>query len=416
MNLNKAFSRMFSLLCFLGFLLQLQQVSDLYFHFYTTSKTEFQIQEVDNYQSLVFCPRWLDVLDRNQLLNKYNTKLVTPKSDKELDQILGSLTIKQILELTPTVSTVILDCMIREDNISAPMSIDKKECHKIFKVIKSVNGERICYTFMPRVRMNYSVGNVASSQSWTNIVYQISLNPILGNTFLAFFISEFIDPETENDPLDSRLYQIKVQNIDGLNKSRFAVYGEKITIHRLPPPYDTKCTPGHDRELCFEECLVAKLQIINKTSWSGFHSEMLEKTMLTSLDLYNYSRSKTIVRSFHLCHSSCKLKTECSTHFSRTAVHVYRASTMAVISMVPAGPNLNLHSVPFVTLIEYVVQIGSCFGVWFGLSIMSINPSKWKISRIKNSTSIVINNRPRRLFVLTKIKKQVETGTCVNSS
>ena len=232
---------------------------------------------------------------------------------------------------------------------------------------------------------------------------------------MAFFISSFIDPDKEDDPLDSRLYQIKVQNKDKLNKSRFAVYGEAIKVHRLPPPYDTKCTPGHDRESCFEECLIAKLEVINRTSWSGFHSEKLDKKMLTALDLYNYSTSKIVVTSFHTCHSSCKLKTECSTHFSRTAVHVYPASTMTIISMVPAGPNLSLYAVPFVTLIEYVVQIGSCFGVWFGLSIMSINPSRWKIFQTKNSTQTVINNRPRRLFVESKIRKQLETRSGANN-
>ena len=155
MNLNRVSSRTYSVFCFLGFLFQLQQVSDLYFHFYTTSKTEFHIREVDDYQSLVFCPRWYDILDSKQLLTKYGIQLVAPKSDQEMDRLLGSLTIKQILELTPAVSTVIYDCMIREDNISAPILITKEECYRIFKVIQSVNGERICYTFIPRVRMNY---------------------------------------------------------------------------------------------------------------------------------------------------------------------------------------------------------------------------------------------------------------------
>ena len=124
---------------------------------------------------------------------------------------------------------------------------------------------------MPNVGLNFSVGQVASSKYFTNIVYVIYVKRNMLASKFAFFISWTTKRRLANGPLDSRPYQAKVLNQITLNESSFSVYGESAEIHKLPPPFDTKCTPGHQREKCYEKCLNQKLVLINRLSWSAFH-------------------------------------------------------------------------------------------------------------------------------------------------
>ena len=408
MNTKGIFSCFFLVVCLLGFVFQLQQVSELYFRYQTSSKTELQIREVEDYQTIMYCPRFADLLNRTNF-QKYGLRPTPPTSLQDLEKDLNSFTIKDILELTPREDDAIYNCYLTKDvkgNTSAMLFLQHHQCYEYFEVTKSVNGERICYSFMPRKRRSYSVGDAASSQTHTNTVYQIVLNPILSKTILGYFITYLVDPEKEIDPLYSRMYQARIWNTFTLNQSRCGIYGESINIHRLPPPHDTQCTPGHKSEVGYEHCLVQNFQSINRLPWSGFHKHKQNIKMLTSSDLSNLTMSSLTAFWFKKCHAKCKLKIECQIEFSRTSAHDYRnrnnlyESNFAIISMIPIGPHISVRTVPILTLVEYIIQIGSCIGVWFGLSIISFNPVKWRILQKNNSTSRVIHNHPRRLLFL----------------
>lgn len=413
MNIKGIWSCFFLMTCLLGFVFQLKEVFELYFRYQTTTKTELQIREVEDFQTTMYCPRYIDLLNRTNF-QKYGLRPTLPTSPQEFEEDLNSLTVKDILELTPREGDAIYNCYLTNDitqNTSATLSLQHRQCYDYFEVIKSVSGERVCYSLMPRKKQTYSVGDTASSLNHTNTVYQIYLNPILAKTMLAYFITHLVNPEKQLDPLDSRIYQARIWNTFTLNQSRCAIYGESIHIHRLPPPYDTQCSPGHKREVCYEDCLLQSFRTINRIPWSGFHKHKQNIKMLTSSDLRNLTISSLTTFWFKKCHSKCKMKTECQIEFSRTSAFEYQnrndlyVSNFAIQSMVPIGPHFSLHTVATLTLVEFIIQIGSCIGVWFGLSIISFNPVKWKILQKNNSTSRVINNHPRRLFVWSNIRR-----------
>ena len=413
MKFTSICSRVFSITCLFGFLLQLEQVSELYFRFLTSSKIEYRMREVDNYQTISFCPRFIDLLDRT----RHKEYGIQPKGPRKLDDIIkeiSTLTIKDILDLTPAESNVINDCTIRGNKLSAPVRLNQSECEKFFKVVKAVNGERVCYTFMPPKEANYSIGDVASSQTHSNTVYVLNLKPSLGKSIIAFFISYYHGVDGKIDPLDSRPFQAKFRNTRTFNQSKFAVYGDSTEIIRIPPPFDTMCTPGHNREACYEICLIDKFKTINRVPWSGYHRLHLEEKMFTALDLKNETMADVATKSFQECHSSCKFKRECFTQFSKTTIQEYLDtfySNLAISSMVPTA-HIVVAAVPCHSLIEYIIQIGSCFGVWFGLSIISINPMKLFINPRKlfrrNSSAVtrVVDAHPKKIFRLSKLLRR----------
>ena len=415
MNFQKISSRVFSFICFLGFLIQVEQVSELYFSFETRSRTMYQIREADYYQTIMYCPRFADLIDKSAMNNDHNTSLSRESTQqylRDLHLMVSKLTIKEILELTPLELHAIQECDIRRRKMSNPTYLKKKQCDAFFRVIKSVNGERICYTFIPKTRAIYSVGSVATSLNYLGVVYQIIPNPYICNSVVAIFISSSFMTDRNGslkDPLHSRPFVAKLYNINSFNHSRFLVYGESIEIHRLPPPYDTRCALGHDQEVCQEECLIEKLKAIDRMPWSAFHREKLDVRILSSVDLERETVSNYTENSFEECLILCKQKNECLTRFSRTTVEQYQAETCSISSMLPSLPHMLLHAVPSLNTVEYIIQLGSCFGMWFGLSIISFNPVKWKAMQKKDRLRVVINTQGR-LFKITKTTAQQQSS------
>ena len=399
MNFRKIVSWIFSLICLLGFLVQVQQVSDLYFRYQTTSRTVYQIREIDYYQSIMYCPRSTDLLNRKNY-KRYGIWPQAPTNLLEVHLELSKLKIKDILDLTPPESDVIDACTIRNGKLFKPLEFKQKDCQAFYKIVKSITGERICYTFIPRLSANFSVGDVAASVTHISIVYQINIRPNISKSSHAFFISTITDPyESLKNCLHSRLFQANTENLKTFNNSRFAVSGDSIEIRRLPSPHDTRCTPGHDREFCYENCLAYKFRVINRLPWSGFHSQKLNMTMVTDIDFVNVTTSNYVDSSVTECHFRCKLQTECLTQFSRTTAQEFNANAFYLSSMLPLSPHMSLNSVPSLNLVEYIVQVGSCFGIWFGLSIFSVNPVKWGMKILfKNSIHRRNKNRHKRLF------------------
>ena len=393
MNIKRIVSRIFSFICLLGFVFQVQQVSDLYFRFETTSRTVYQFRETDYYQSIIYCPRFMDLIDRKRL--KEVGKSLSEGSLEDYLRGLSSLAIKDILELTPSESQVIHNCMVRVGRMSSATVMNQKECEAYFRVIKSVRGESICYTFMPSVWAKYSVRYVASSLTHTSIVYELHVEPSIAESYVAFFINSPTESIGDSkDPLHSVPFQALALSNHFL-QSRFAVYGDSIEIHRLPPPFDTNCFPGHDQEICYEACLAEKFQAINRFPWSGFHRKKLNMTMLTPIDFRNETIARFVDISLEKCHFRCKMRSECLIRFSRTTIQEYTAERLTLASMLPTLPHMSLYAVPFLKLIEYIVQIGSSFGMWFGLSISSFNPMKWRYSRKKKIPRTVVHNQRR---------------------
>lgn len=97
---------LFSLICLSGFLLQVQQVSELYFRFVTTSITMFKILEVDHYQTMIYCPRSVDLLNKtNEVFgNTENLPLTLEQVENKLSNLCMRCPCKQI-QYTTQVST-----------------------------------------------------------------------------------------------------------------------------------------------------------------------------------------------------------------------------------------------------------------------------------------------------------------------
>ena len=400
---RRILSVVFSLMCFSGFLFQLDQVSEVYFQYKTSSKTDIHVLHEENYHTIVFCPRYIDMLDRSRY-REFGLLPVKPQTNTEFYDELSSLTIKQIFDLTPPTTDVILSCEVRSDNLSDVIFMNSSECHQFFQIFKAISGELVCYMFMPRMKTKYSVGNAASSVTHLTSAYHLVLNSSLAKSTLSFIISHFVDPDNFKDPLHSRMFGIMLNNAKTFVKSGLNVYDQETNVNRLPDPYDTRCIPEHDRQICHEDCLANKFRLVNRATGSGYHHKPLDLKIMTHKDYENKTLEKIASDGYNECHL-CRVKTECNTKFSKTTVVEQEYNRLLVRSMVPSGAFTSITTVPLLTLIEYIVQVGSSIGVWFGLSVLSFHPTKWKKMIKPRKQGENVDTHPRRLFIVSKIPK-----------
>ena len=331
---------------------------------------------MESYPNLMYCPRYLDLLDRSNH-KEYGLYPAPIINNKGIAAEMSLLTIRQIMELTPS-SNLIRECTVRNNTTFTAITRNSSECEKLFTVTKSVNGERVCYTFTPRNSSSYSISGVATSATHTGNVYVLLLSNLIAKTISAHVISPS-ELDTYKDPLYSRHFAGKVSKYNTFTKSLILVYVESTYIRRLPPPYDAKCTPGHEKEKCYEDCLTEKFEAINRTTWTGFHRDQIDMKMFSPLDFDNESMNTVAENSIRDCSQKCKVKKDCVTKFSKTSVQENESTMFYILIKVPSAPHTFINSIPYLSPMEYIVQVGSCFGVWFGLSIISFNPVKCKL-------------------------------------
>ena len=379
MNFHREFAAaIFILICASGCLVQVHQVSDVYFKYRTSTKTQYVVKEVENYQTLVYCPRFTDILNRTRY-KEYGILPQPPQRLKYVYREIGNLTIKDIMELTPKASETMNGCLVRNSNSSGKLrDLNSTECYGLFSVRKSINGERVCYSFVPLTRVNYSVGDAASALTHETIAYELHLSSCIGRAYVGVLVSHFIDLNIDLDPtpLISRMYGAKKDNINTFKESLFFVYGESYQIFRLPLPYERGCISGHSQQGCYENCLSKKLRTINRASFSEFHTQPLDIKLLTWNDFKNKTMVKMTKRIYQECHVNCKTKLDCYMDFAVSYAKENTSPTKSFmfLSMIPKAPYISAHSIPLLNFVDYLCHVGSSLGIWFGLSIFSLDP------------------------------------------
>jgi hypothetical protein len=376
MEIKKSFSILFKILCLLGLVYQVLQVSYYYFRFITTSRVAYEIHEIEFYQTMVVCPRTMDVLDRSEENVKKYGIAAQREGFKYPLEVLSTLTTRDMFHLTPKTDKLITDCALRLDSSLSDPWYAKDNCNDLFDVHKSISGERVCFSITPKYITNYSLGHVASYLTFQNIAYMISFKGNLLEKAAMIQLMSYTYPRHEyHAPLYTRIYSKFINNFQGdLSNMGIDLYGQSVAVEKLPPPFDTWCVRQFDRLECYEDCMLRQFVRIDRIPWSSFISEPTDLKIFTYLDVRNVTKKFIAESASDHCQKQCKLKNECNTTLTITSFLYHSSSNLFVDSMIPCGPHIQLTSVPYMTLIDFIVQIGSSFGIWLGVSMLACCP------------------------------------------
>lgn len=205
------------------------------------------------------------------------------------------------------------------------------------------------------------------------------------------------------------------------NYYRFQLTYVTLDILRLPSPYDTHCldysTTGVFSAIeCRNDCLLNKtLKEVKKipfsiTVWNAseiykatieygefndetdetidyyskrqaYYMSMMNYKHVNNLDIADPSVTKELVNIENICNTLCS-RPDCRDVLTMTKIgydYPKKENSPEMIPLrfevlVPTKPVLQIvHNVK-ISWTEYVVSVLSCFGIWFGLSILSVNP------------------------------------------
>ena len=313
----------FFLICFLGLTYQLYRVSQHYFSYETNSNIGFHVTEVSRFPTTVFCSRWRDIIVDQKRLYDFTVN-TTPPAEKGVKYgrskvglfgrgVVLRPKIKDIFDSTPPVTKSIAYCMIRRGDMNIATDLGPSDCYDEYHVSKAVIGELMCYFFSRKSIETFPAGDIADSYYHTNKVHDVTLTKELSvskvGLFASYFPNVLEDGKLDSFPVVSKQYGVQILRETFIN-SNFFLSAIQTNVTLLPPPHDTKCSPGHGRQRCYQECLITRMKKINRVPWSSFIPEPLDMEMLLPEDLVNETVADHASQSFRHCHLECKLKTQ----------------------------------------------------------------------------------------------------------
>lgn len=199
------------------------------------------------------------------------------------------------------------------------------------------------------------------------------------------------------------------------NKNILRVSYETLEIERLEPPYDTWCHRYPYRSAQIDQTLKQiqnqTMKILNYSTSDVMISEQLNARLLSSDALKNNETLTKMYRDIVERYKSIKLPNTCLYRSNIPKIYTVRYSGLGFSVMWPNGFNIQNVARPKFVLIDYIVYLCSCIGIWFGLSALSlfdIAISKMNIGRPESRserTHSVDRHAMRRLNrVESKIK------------
>ena len=373
--------------CLLGCIYQVSHVSRNYFAYKTTTQVLSNTSNIIRYPSIILCSRVSDFVNNSQLAN-YSTAAT---------QWFNDLTIRQLHQLTPAASESILSCFLRNELYIKAQRSDI--CHQYLNVSKSIIGHNICYHFKARSDLKYSINEVANALNYSYFVYAVLLKEEFSQMtqlYMPAYYSDqsFLEMGEVTFPVNSRKFGeplIHYRNNESLLINRPSEEVFKL----LPPPYDTDCVDNNTK--CFPSCMINRtVSLMKRFPFTEAASEYFSRQaingeikILSERDLEdagNSSKWKQILKS---CSDKCSKQTCRMSVTSNTVFATH--NTIGLLSVqavplflsvgIPSSYGKEITSVADMSWIEYVSGLTNCLSIWFGISIIAVNPLKYIVRK-----------------------------------
>ena len=398
---TKLLNVFFMILCSTGFLYQMTEISLEYFAFETTTRVTFQIDAHFNDPAIVFCTRYTDIIDRTHY-RKYGIYNESRYNYTEILSDNSNLTISHIFQLTPDPSDAMISCYLRENDYGI-QGYSRDQCYELFQVTKYQEGAFICYLFRTKnVDSKFNCDKAALAYINMNDMYIISLHPRFKQSnsvkLISFIPSRHSNPILNLPGTSRRYYSFILRYGNDFSQSfkrnYFQISGDVYSITRLERPYDTNCMKNPEKSdfACYRRCNIAAFKTHNLFPSNEFTIEPLPMKHMNTKAVSNKTLLQDVKIKSNICQEKCKQKS-CYDPYSVTSISVsgnLRNDRVSIVSSCSNRPATIIQFVPKISFMEFILYISSSLGIWFGISIFSINPfknSRMKLMAIIKQTS-----------------------------
>lgn len=362
-----------------GFLVQVIQVSQKYFAYTTSTQTKLSMAQHLDRHDIAICIRYNEILDIERLKQETGITIVEMDGNHTFEEAMMNeekLTIKQIFDYTPSSDDLMEGCMFRPNNwdINVP---NASICGQYFHLSRYFAQERMCYVIRPAQTFDLRRSSVTLSTFYPYVIFAIQfnsklemanmVNAIAFNGSLPHYSREFSSPPA---PLFAS------NKVKAMNSMSITYNDVQVTL--LPPPYDTMCVNVDllRKFECNGQCLTKEMVRVLKRvpAWEPMDRPVDFKP-LSLADIRENGTLDVMDKIRDKCWTRCDF-IPCVEQFSKTESSLSEVAgvPMAITVTSPRDPDIIINASETMSFIDYFTYITSCFGTWFGLSFLSLNP------------------------------------------
>lgn len=390
-------STVWFMLCLTGYLWQTIDISVYYFMYDTTTDISIQVPDRIKIHDFSLCIRYFDVFDHK----RYHQDTQFNFSDaawssfaQRVKELEAAITIKDVFEYTPRIDgNMWFQCLTRKILDYNIIMSNGTECLQIFSVKKYIVQEFVCYRFHQIVSENqtYDYRNIAYSLTYSGVFYGIILNKPLFDraNYCRALVHDTKSLPEKSLAFASPFSRKKKEDDEDSKYNLFHLSYSRLEMDRLEPPYRTYCLHYskygfESRKTCRDECLVRQTRgHYDKYPFSVIISEPLEEKVISSYEIENRTFSLELQRLENECHANCSQK-DCHDEYTLTSLlkeDNYMDQGMSFMINAPRTPSYYVRHRALQETTDFIVYVLSTFGTWFGISVLSLNPSfliKWR--------------------------------------
>lgn len=376
----KVLHRAFCILCIIGFLAQTIQVSREYFKYKTTTRIRTLETESIPVPHVALCTRYTDILDYDQIFRDKGIRLKRTNEHFGITNIHSRLTIRDIFRFTPKVDYLIQNVSLRMKEGFVLYPFDQN-INQILNITKFYLQEYVCYRIEVRDNPIIPIKRIIASLHHSRLMMSLSFNSTLSsldNFMIILFNGPLPSVSRYFSPTCDRLYNFYDTN--KIRNYRYFFSQSRNEVHLKEPPYDTHCVPGSfGRTYCMSACLSVLTQVLDRVPFTEIISEPLNLKHINYFDLIDTTRGFIINETYQRCEDKCDGVASCFYDYTLTILAGFARDDrpqhdFQIFIKSPQKPTSINTAEAMISLTEFVVYICSCFDIWFGMSIMSMNP------------------------------------------
>ena len=390
--LSRSWRLAFRLACLCGLLMQIFSISVKFFAYTTIARLETDVgNKPFTSPDFILCLPYTDLLDYERIQRETGLR-ADRRSDHELMLLTSRLTVAQLLKYTPPADALTNWIRYRVNtSLLIQTASNQSAVRRLMDVDKFLLQEFMCYNSKRRDtdRLSFAVQRVGSALHDSHLVYEVRV----GHAMRAASRYRLVLTTGRFDYL-SMVYCPVVERLSHDASLRFTSASFAFTrfdMHLLPVPWDTACLTEEyvTDDVCWFPCLadaISQQTGLDRVSFNTRSSRPMARRVLSLHDLRNESVDQAFVRAnmetcsrcfYHVCH---KRFTSTVLHHTSLAVAEHE---FAVRILSPAEPQVSVFTEKLLSPEEYLIFLTSCFGVWFGLSLASLNPFSSLVHRLQ---------------------------------
>lgn len=396
-NSIRLLSVLFYIALFSGFMYQVSDILNLYLKYQAVTELTIEIPKELKLPDLDICLRLIDTFNFSQFENERNITLTRANASESetLSNLLYNVNPKDLIYYTPNLSSIFKQCDISLPESLVGAHLKAQSCAEQTKITKFIMQEFMCYRIhvVPYENSTYYYRDLAYPLTQQGLFYRIEfyLDTVLEKVQTMKLLIQTNNPN--DTPMVSsafaalvyRKYNVTTRTARS-NSYHLNYY--MLTYNKLPPPFETKCFNYKAigmaaRGVCLRRCINKfTIDAFNKVTYHLPLDANETHMIIGVVELQDANIEKRFYDFSAQCNNVC-LSDDCKNEFYITSAHelLTNENVMRFTVNVPKEASFKINNIGKMQLVELIIYLLSCFGTWFGLSVIGLKPMADKCYR-----------------------------------